>query len=44
MKIKIAICDDEEIIRKQLVNTITEYFSLKNIDIELLNIQMGIHS
>ena len=33
MKIKIAICDDEEIIRKQLVNTITEYFSLKNIDI-----------
>ena len=36
MKIKIAICDDEEIIRKQLVNTITEYFSLKNIDIELL--------
>ncbi len=29
MKIKIAICDDEEIIRKQLVNTITEYFSLK---------------
>ena len=31
MKIKIAICDDEEIIRKQLVNTITEYFSLKKV-------------
>ena len=44
MKIKIAICDDEEIIRKQLVNTITEYFSLKNIDIELFEYSMGIHS
>lgn len=41
MKIKIAICEDEEIIRKQLVNTITEYFSLKNIDIELFEYSNG---
>lgn len=35
MKIKIAICDDEEIIRKQIANTIIEYFSSKNIETEI---------
>lgn len=41
MKIKIAICDDEEIIRKQISNTIIEYFSLKNIEIELFEYSDG---
>lgn len=41
MKIKIAICDDEEIIRKQVTNTIIEYFSSKNIEFEIFQYSDG---
>lgn len=41
MKIKIAICDDEELIRKQIENTIIEYFSSKNIETEIFQYSDG---
>lgn len=41
MKIKIAVCDDEEIIRKQIANTIMEYFSSKNIEIKIFQYSDG---
>lgn len=41
MAIKIAICDDEEIIRKQIANTIIEYFSSKSIKIKLFEYSDG---
>ncbi|WP_455684803.1 LytR/AlgR family response regulator transcription factor [Thomasclavelia sp.] len=33
--IKIAICEDEEIIRKQLVNIVTSYFKKRKIDLKI---------
>lgn len=35
MMVKIAICDDEEIIRKQLGNVISNYLSVRKIDFEI---------
>ena len=41
MKINIAVCDDEEIIRKQMSNIIIAYFSQKNIQIKLWEFEDG---
>lgn len=42
MMIKIAVCDDEEIIRKQIKNYISEYFSTKKINFEIYEFSSGI--
>lgn len=40
--IQIAICDDEEIIRKQIGNTISYYFSTKQIDYKIHYYESGV--
>lgn len=42
MKINIAVCDDEEIIRKQMSNIIIDYFSQKTYKLNFGNLKMDI--
>lgn len=39
--INIAICEDEELIQRQLVNILTDYFKVRNIDIKISNYYSG---
>lgn len=39
--INIAICEDEELIQRQLVNILTDYFKIRNIDLKISNFYCG---